>query len=146
MSKDGAIEHYTGTPRSGSDHSITYQFRASSGTKMYVIVTVDEFNVVNGMFINVGESGTTIHNTVNAMGRIISLSIQEIRKTKPDRLIDFILKIVGSLEGMSSDVVWMSDEFENANSIPDVIGLILLRHIEIEEEMDALHSGEEEDG
>jgi len=144
MSLDRTIAHYSNNVAAGACHSVTYKFHSSQGVKMYVIVNVDEFNVINGMFLNIGESGTTLHNVVNALGRMVSLAIQEVRKTNPGRLTEYLMKTVGNLSGMSSDSVWMSDELGSANSIPDVLGLILLRHVEIEETMDDMHTGEEE--
>ena len=139
------MDHFMSEPRRGAHNSVTYRFKASSGTNMYIIVNVDEFNVISGLFVNIGESGTTIHNVVNAMGRMISLGIQEKRKTDPQHLNEYLLKIVSNLEGMTSDVVWMNDTLGRANSIPDVMSLIILRQIELDDAMDDMHSGEEDE-
>jgi len=133
-----AAEHFMGDPmRPGISRTITYKFRNTAGTSMHVHVGVDEYGVLHSMVINVGSSGTTIHNIVNALGRVISIAIQNDKATA--------LKIVHTIEGFSSDTVWMSDELGTAKSIPDVIALILLRHIDIETHIENTHTGEEED-
>ena len=139
------IQHALSTAPAGSHNSTTYCFRSSVGPKLYVILTFDEFYVIKGMMINHEASGTSLHNICNAIGRIISLGIQEIRKIKPNSLYDYILKQVENLSGFSSDVLWMNDDLGNAQSIPDVLALILKRHVAISEAVDELHSGEEEE-
>lgn len=102
---------------------------------MYVTAGADEYGTLNSLILNVGSSGTTVHNICNALGRVISIAIQNDKATA--------LQIVQTLEDVSSEVVWMSDTLGQARSIPEVLAKILLRHIEIEHEIDAMHSGEE---
>jgi hypothetical protein len=139
------IEHALSNDTPGSRKSVTYRFKSSAGVSLYITLTFDEFYVIEGMIINQGASGTSMHNVCNALGRVISLGIQEIRKSRPERLYDFIMKQAANLEGFSSEVLWLSDDLGNAQSIPDVLSLILKRHVEIAEAIDDLHSGEEDE-
>jgi hypothetical protein len=116
----------------GESHSQTHKFKGSSGTTMYITVGVDEFNVVNSMFINIGSSGTTIHNVCNALARVISIAIQNDKAT--------LLQIVQTLEDVGSETRWISDSLGVAESIPSSIALVLLHHIDIDESYDKLHN------
>ena len=138
------VEHFTNPPMRGAHSSVTYKFKNAQGLGLYVIVTVDEFSVIKGIFMGIESSGTTLHNVVNCLGRILSLAIQEIRQKDPNQLIPFLMKAVSNMQGISSDTVWMNDSLGRANSIPEIIALILLRQVEIDERMDENHSGEEE--
>ena len=129
----------------GSRKSSSYVWKSSGGPKLYVTVTFDEFYTIEGMIINLGASGSSMHNMCNALGRAISLGIQEIRKVNSARVIPFLQKMIDNLSGFSSEVVWMSETMGTVNSIPDVLGRILNRHIEMTEALEEMHSGEEED-
>ena len=139
------INHAVSDVPNGSRLSTTYKFRNSTGTTLYVTITFDEFYVIEGIIINQGASGTSMHNVCNALGRVTSVAIQFILKHKPEVLEKFLEKIAGNLEGYSSEVLWMSDDLGNANSIPDVLARILRRHIEVSESLENMHSGEEEE-
>ena len=142
---DKAVEHFTNPPMRGANSSITYKFHNAQGLGLHIIVTVDEFSVIKGIFMGIESSGTTLHNVVNCLGRILSLSIQEIRKSNPNNLTPFLMKAVNNMQGITSDTVWMNDDLGRADSIPEIIALILLRQVEIDERMDDNHSGDEED-
>lgn len=121
----------------GSTHSITHKFRGSAGGSMYIVVSVDEFCVPNGIFIQVASSGSTVHNLANAMARVISIAIQNDKATA--------LQIVQTLEDVKSEVVWISDELGKADSIPEAVSLVLLKHIEYEEKIEEMHTEDGDD-
>jgi hypothetical protein len=126
------IENLMTPVKPGVSHSTTHKFRGSSGTKMYITIGVDEYNVVNSLMINIGSSGTTIHNVCNALGRVISIAIQNDKAT--------LIQIVQTLEDVSSETRWMSDSLGNAESIPSAIALVLLHCIEVDDAYDKLHN------
>jgi hypothetical protein len=99
---------------------------------MYIVISLDEFGVTNGMFIQVGSSGSTVHNVCNALARVISIAIQRDKATA--------LQIVQTMEDVKSEVIWMSDKLGNADSIPAAISLVLLRHIELEAQIEEMHT------
>jgi hypothetical protein len=136
-----AAHHLMNDMQPGVKPTITYVWKNTAGTKMYVIVGCDEFGVINSMILNIGESGTTLHNMGNSLGRVISLALQENSK--------LALPIIQTLEDFSSDVMWMpknnSEDMGTAKSIPGVLAKILFRHHEIEQELEAIHTGEETD-
>jgi hypothetical protein len=136
-STEKAVEHFMKEELPGIKNSITYNWHNTAGAKMHVHVSTDEFGVLDTMIINVGSSGTTTHNIVNALGRVLSIAIQRDKKIAMD--------IVQTLEGFSSEVDWISEELGRAPSIPDVISKVLLRHIDIETAIEDMHSGEEEE-
>ena len=127
-----SAEHILDDSMPGATQTITYVWKSSAGTKMYIHVGVDEYGVLNSMFINVGASGSTIHNVVNAMGRVISIAIQRDKATA--------LEIVQTLEDVTSELVWMNDCMGRTNSIPGVISIIILRHVDIEECIERIHT------
>jgi hypothetical protein len=131
------VEHLIEPTKPGIKNTITYKLRNTAGASMHVHVGVDEFGVLNQMIINMASSGTTTHNLVNSLGRVISIAIQNDKATA--------LQIVQTLEGMTSEVDWISDTLGRAQSIPEAISKILLKHIDIEEAIEAAHSGEETD-
>ena len=133
---DQMVDRLIGSPTPGSVHSITHKFRGSAGNTMYIVVSLDEFNVPSGMFIQVGSSGSTIHNVCNALARVISIAIQNDKATA--------LQIVQTMEDVRSEVVWISDTLGKADSIPAVIALVLEYHLNVEHKLDKLHSGEED--
>ena len=112
--------------------SVSYRFSGSAGPSMYITVRLDEYGVVNGMFINVGSSGSTVHNVCNSLARVISIAIQNDKAT--------CLQIVQTMEDVSSEVVWICDTLGKADSIPAAIALVLLRHNKIDEAMEDLHT------
>lgn len=122
--------------RPGSTHSITHKFRGSAGNSMYIVVSMDEFSVPNGIFIQVGSSGSTVHNVCNALTRVISIAIQNDKATA--------LQIVQTMEDVKSEVVWINDNLGKADSIPAAIALVLLKHIEYEEKIEEMHTGNED--
>ena len=133
---DNTISHLVeNNTKPGESLSITYKFKGSAGPSMMITVTVDEFNVVSGMFINVASSGSTVHNVCNALARVISIAVQNDKAT--------LLQIVQTMEMVKSEVVWISTKLGKADSIPAAIALVLLRHVELEEKIDQLHTGEE---
>jgi hypothetical protein len=129
---DADVEHALTPAEPGSHKSTTYQFRGSAGTNMYITIGTDEFGVVCSMFINVASSGSTVHNVCNALARVISIAIQNDKAT--------LLQIVQTMENVKSEVVWINDKLGKADSIPAVIALVLLKHIEIEEELERVHT------
>ena len=104
---------------------------------MHIHVGADEFCVLDTMIINVGASGTTVHNLANSLGRVISKAIQRDKATA--------MEIVQTLEDVSSEVVWTNDLLGRAESIPNVIALTILRHMDIENTIDSMHTGDEDD-
>ena len=129
-----AVEHIITPEKPGIKNTITYRWKSSAGTNMYIHVGTDEFGVLDSMILNVGSSGTTVHNLANTLGRVVSIAIQDNKATALD--------IVQTIEGVSSEVVWRSDDFnETAESIPGVIAQVLLRHIDIETTIENMHSG-----
>ena len=136
MQMDKTISHLVeNDTKPGESLSITYKFSGSAGPSMMITVTVDEFNVVSGMFINVASSGSTVHNVCNALARVVSIAIQNDKAT--------LLQIVQTMEMVKSEVVWISTKLGKADSIPAAISLVLLRHVELEATIDQLHTGEE---
>ena len=131
------VDQFMQPTHAAAAHSVTYRWKSDIGTKMYIIVGVDEFGVICSMFISMGSSGTQMHNISNALGRVISLCIQNDKAT--------LMEIVQTLEDFSSEQVWMSDTLGRAKSVPAVIALILERHLRVEEILENMHSGIEED-
>jgi hypothetical protein len=131
------VTHAMSVCQPGQTISTTYRWRSDIGGKMHVTVGIDEFGVVCNMFINVGSSGTQMHNICNALGRVISLCIQNDKAT--------LIQIVETLEDFRSECVWMSDSLGRAKSIPSVIALILERHLRVEEQLETIHTGESDD-
>jgi hypothetical protein len=127
-----AIGHIINHEAEGSIPSISYRFKGSAGPSMYITVSLDEYGVVNGMFINVGSSGSTIHNVCNALARVISIAIQNDKATS--------IQIVQTMEDVGSEVVWICDTLGKADSIPAAIALVLLRHVKIDEKMEEIHT------
>jgi len=132
-----AVHHALRSTKPGESLSTTYLFRGSAGNSLYITVGVDEYGVVNSMFINLGASGSTIHNVCNALARVISIAIQNDKAT--------VLQIVQTMEDVSSEVVWIHDDLGRAGSIPSAIALVLLRQLKLEEELEKLHTAEEEE-
>jgi hypothetical protein len=120
----------------GESPSITFKFRGSANNTMYIVVSIDEFGVPSGMFIQVGSSGSTIHNVCNALARVISIAIQNDKATA--------LQIVQTMEDVKSEVVWISDLLGKADSIPAAISLVLIKMLEYEEKLETLHTELEE--
>jgi hypothetical protein len=132
-----AIQHALGDTPNGAHKSTTYQFKGSAGNSMYITVGVDEYGVVCSMFINVGSSGSTVHNVVNALARVISIAIQNDKATA--------LQIVQTMENVKSEVRWMCDGLGHTDSIPSAIAMVLLKQIEIEEELERIHTDFDEE-
>lgn len=125
-------ERLLGATTPGASHSITHRFRGSAGNTMYIVVSLDEFSVPNGMFIQVASSGSTVHNVCNALARVISIAIQNDKATA--------LQIVQTMEDVKSEIVWINDNLGKADSIPAAISLVLLYHLELEEKIEDLHT------
>jgi hypothetical protein len=131
-----AVQRFLSDPDKGASHSVTHRFKGSSGTTLYITMGIDEFNVPNSMFINIGASGTTIHNVCNALARVVSIAIQNDKAT--------LLQIVQTMENVGSETRWISDTLGVAESIPSAIALVLLHHVEIDEALDKIHNFDEE--
>ena len=114
-------------------------------TSLYIIVTFDEFYVIDGIIINQGASGTSMHNVCNALGRTISHSIQKIQKLESKETIKYIEDLVKIYTGFTSETMWMHETMGSVLSIPDVFAKILQRHIDVTEALEEMHTGEEED-
>jgi len=138
------IEHSFSKESPGSRKSATYIWKSSAGPKLYITVTFDEFHTIEGFIANHEASGSSMHNVCNALGRMISLGIQKVRRVDPDGLTEYIEKQIANLSGFNSETMWMHDTMGAVLSIPDVFAKILERHLEVTEAIEEIHSGEEE--
>ena len=137
MTVEAAALHLIKPEIPGVRNTITYRWKNEQGTSLHIHVGVNEYGILNSMMVNLGSSGTTSHNICNALGRVISVAIKNDKATA--------LEIVRTLEGVSSETMWMHDDMGRAPSIPDVLSLVIMRHIDIEETIGDMHTGEEEE-
>lgn len=102
----------TQTERSGK----TYKF--TGPTKLYITVNRDFDGVIREVFVNAASSGSTVRSLCEALGKLISLTLQH-RK-------ELINTLVKKFSGDLSESQWRNTQFpEPAKSIPDAISMVL---------------------
>lgn len=95
----------------------TYRFRGAS--TIFITINQDDSGLDREVFVVATSSGSTTHALCDALGRVISIALQENPLLQK--------RIVKSLSGISSESVFSSTGFEQARSIPDAVALVLGR-------------------
>lgn len=107
----------TQSERSGK----TYKFIGP--TKLYITINRDNDGVIREVFVNAASSGSTIRSLCEALGKSISISLQN-RK-------EFIHNYIKKFGGDLSESSWHNSQFsEPARSIPDAISMVLKHELE----------------
>jgi hypothetical protein len=100
----------------------TYRFIGP--TKLYITINRDSENVIREVFINAASSGSTTRSLCEALGRAISIALQN----RKELVHSFVKKFNGDL----SESQWHNREVErSATSIPDAVSLVLKRELEL---------------
>ncbi len=93
----------------------TFKFKGPS--PLYITANQGEEGHLREVFLNTTKSGSTIHGMSEALGRVISVTLQH-----DYRLIG---KIARTLEDISSDSAWISGKLGRVYSIPAALAKVL---------------------
>lgn len=100
----------------------TYKFIGPS--KLYVTVNRDTQNVIREVFINCASSGSTTRSLCEALGKLLSILLQNDKAS--------LSRIIKSFSGDLSESFWHNKELpEPAKSIPDAIASVLKKESEV---------------
>jgi len=94
----------------------TYRFIGP--TKLYITINKDLAGNIREVFLNAASSGSTIRSLCEALGKAVSIALQNEKRLLP--------RIIRSFQDDLSESQWHCSELSRpAKSIPDALSLVL---------------------